>query len=201
MGLVRSAASLMMVGLLVAAIPGGSLAQEPAEPADEDTGAVITEFVGVPWGAGETTVRDQHGEPWAEDTMDTSHPQGGWKILLYDKEIDDMQATLLYALQGDSGLVEGFVWLRGFKTSQCETAYEGVVSIVQDRHPGIEGETSSHKGITYLDFCQALRIDEASRSTRWTDPANGVTLELSLNDHTSMALHYSTPEARRSREK
>lgn len=200
MSLVRSTAALMMVGLLVSTVPGVAPAQEPAETAGEDTGAIITEFAGVEWGAGETTVREKHGDPWRKVTRDTTSSEGSWTMLLYGKKIRDKKALFLFGLRGDTGLTQGLAWIRGFKGDKCETAYDEIVDLVRERHPGLEAETSRHHRGPYLEFCEAVRFDQAARSTRWTDPVNGVVIELTLNDHASMTLHYMTPEYTRLRE-
>lgn len=200
MTLVRSTVALMMVGLLVTAVPGVSSAQEPAETAGEDTGAIITEFAGVEWGAGETTVREQHGDPWRKVTRDTASSEGRWTMLLYGKKIQDRKGLFLFGLRGDTGLAHGLAWIRGFDADECETAYDETTDLVRERHPGLEAETSRSNRGPYLEFCEAVRFDQAARSTRWTDPVNGVVIELTLNDHASMTLHYMTPEYTRLRE-
>lgn len=194
--------SCVLVGLFVAAASGGVLAQDPGESPGEqpgDTGAMITKFAEVPWGAGETTVREKHGEPWGDTVMDTSHPGGPWRVLLYHKKVFDKKATLLFGLRGDTGLVHGYVWLTGFEAEQCDTTYEDVVDLLQKDFSTLQVETSRYNRSPYLDFCKAVRVDQAGRSTRWVDPVNGVNIELTINDHASLTIHFFTPEYARFR--
>lgn len=197
MGNWKSTVSWLMVGLLLLVTSGVSLAQEPGDTTPEepeDTGAVITEFAGVPWGAGETTVREKHGEPWGESLKDTSHPGGPWKLLVYSSKTFGMKAMYVFGLQGDSGLVHGLVWIKDFRPDRCQAAYEKVRDGVQKRYPTLEAESHSYNKSPYLQFCRAVRVDQAAWTTRWADPVNGVTVELTINDHASMTLHFATPE-------
>lgn len=183
-----------MIGLCLLATSGVSLAQPPGDTAPEETGAVITTFADVPWGAGETTVREKHGEPWGESVKDTSHPGGPWRVLLYDGKILGRKATFLFGIQQNAGLVQGLVWLREFKPDRCEAAFEEVRDYIQEQYPGLEAQDSRYNKSPYLDFCQAVRLDLAARSTRWTDPVSGTSIELTINDHASMTAHVVTPE-------
>lgn len=164
----------LLTGLLLAsnASCGASPPSDAAQAGGEQE--IITGFAQFEWGSSLDEIITTRGRPVSSEGMG-----GGVTAYTYSDTVLDREASALFEVHAEHGLVGGSYAVRVPEGTSCEILYQQFLRVVQDQYATLTPSELPSRS-SDPDFCRGARSGQGGRVTRWSDPTSGSIILLVL---------------------
>ena len=155
-----------------------------------DRDDVITGFAGTRWGATRQEIQAARGAP---DTV-RLFAEGVQALRYLEGDMFTARVQSDFFVHPEHGMFRAGYIAVPEVPAQCERVYGLMEGAVQQKFPNLEPEArhGKHSG---QPFCAALLARQATRMTRWRDPAGTVIELLAAPGSSEILLTFSTVQA------